>query len=345
MKIKTEALREAFRICDAIPINAVIESSAVIRIRQDRNKLFLTLTGAMGCEMCLTGVSQGGKWTSYINRETLKRFLATAASSEVELFHKDKLILKSGQRLELPLPDTITGYTTQTLKKGSAYNENLIKFLRTASRYISTQSGTESFQAVSFGKEAIFVTDSVSIMALTGSPTTEYLLPPEIIGIITMTNAEVSIEKTGIGVTLSNGTAFQPLSDELKNFPRDKCLEWIKEGSRAATIFTFVCSDFLDHLKAVSLFLNDKTEPVTIEENKGSLTLTVQTLATGIFQRTFKLLKPSGKSVKYTINAEKILPWMLYIAENDPSTVITFARLKNGCVFKYAENTLLTVDF
>ena len=102
MKLSTEDFRTAFKLIDAVPISPVLESSQYARIRQDGNTLSMTLTGALWAEATATGVSQGGKATAYVDRRLVKTFLGTASDADTEvLFAKDKLTMKSGQRLEL----------------------------------------------------------------------------------------------------------------------------------------------------------------------------------------------------------------------------------------------------
>ena len=349
MKIKTTELRDAFRICDNVPINLVLNSSTNVRLKQVDSKLTLSMTGILGCDVTVNGISQGGKWTAFVERDIFKKFLSTAAEDEIELFHKDKLVLKSGQRLELALPAVISGYGSWNFKVGAVYSEDILRFLKTAVRYIPVQSGTEKIQAVAFNKEALIVTDSARIMCLIGHQTNEYMLPPEIIKVITtIDDAKVSVEKTGIGVTLNNGCVFQSFSDELKNFPQDKLLAHIKEADKAPEKFTFNCSEFLEHLKVAGQFLKDKSDPVVIEEKDKTLTMTVVT-ASGKFQRTMKLLSSSNAPDKYSINAEKVLPWIQYISSIEDNAKVVFSRINKASVFKFVtktyRNMLLTVDF
>src|SRR5215469_13000305 len=161
MIVKTDELRAAFKIVDNVPINLALESSQYLKIRQEGNKITLSMTGALQAEASISGQSQGGKWTAYVDRKTFRSFMSTASEPEVELFYKDKLTMKSGQRLELALHATVTGYESWSPKSAFDLEDDQTAFIRMAVKYLPNIAGTEECEAVYFDKDRIIVTDKI----------------------------------------------------------------------------------------------------------------------------------------------------------------------------------------
>lgn len=338
MKIKTDELRSAFKIVDNVPINLILESSQYVKVCQDKDKLTLSMTGALQAEASLTGISQGGKWTAYVDRKTLKSFIATASEPEIELFYKDKLTLKSGQRLELALHTAITGYESWSPKSAFDLEDDQKAFLRMAVRYLPNIAGTESCEAVSFDKERIIVTDKIFMIEMQGSNVKQsFLLPPDVARFLASTPEKIAVDKVGVGASMSNGFIYQTRSSHLDTYPIDSIKTVLAEGSKSPTIFKVKADEFANALKVASQFIPDKSEGVAIELKDKSVVMTVDT-STGKFQKSVKCIG-SGSLASVNIPARKLLPWIEYAESNEIEYArISTTKISNVSVFRFSDN-------
>lgn len=346
MKVKTDELRSAFKVTDCVPISEVLESSQYLKIRQDGDKLILSMTGIVQTEASVKGQSQGGKWTAYIDRKIFKTFISTASEPETELFYKDKLTLKSGQRLELALHSQISGYESWAPKSSFDLTDEQRSFLKMAAKYLPTTAGTESCEAVCFDKDRILVTDTIYMIEIKGSIVkTNFKMPPEIVKFLNGTSEKVVVERTGVGLALSNGFLYQSLSSNLDNYPFDACVNVLTIGSKATTILKFKADEFAEALKIACQFTPDKTSAVAIETKDKSIIMTTVT-NTGKFQRSVKATGTLTDSVN--LRAHKLIPWLEYATDNE----IEYSRIDlnkaSASVFTFTnnkcENTLVIAD-
>src|SRR6266404_6284303 len=135
MKLKLEEFKQAFDVCDYVQSSPVADSSQFVRLKREESKLTLSLTGMLYAEATVK-CAESGKWTAFIDRRALRAFLNTSKSTEIEFFYKDKLILKTDQRLEVAPRSVITGYETWTPKNLFDLEPDQAKILKTAMRYL-----------------------------------------------------------------------------------------------------------------------------------------------------------------------------------------------------------------
>lgn len=349
MKVKTEDLRAAYKLVDNVPINLVLESSQFVRIGQDKDNLTLSMTGALQAGATLTGQSQGGKWTAYVDRKTLRSFISTASDPEIEIFYKDKLTMKSGQRIELALHGAITGYESWTPKSAFDLEDDQKSFIRMAVKYLPNIAGTENCEAIWFDKERIIVTDKIFMVELQGSSVKQsFLMPPDIARFLASTPEKIAVDKIGVGVSAANGFVFQTKSSALDTYPIDSIKAILAEGAKSKTIFKVKADELSSALKIATQFIPDKSDGVTIESKDKSLLLTVAT-STGKFQKAVKIVATSTLANPAKIPAQKLCYWLDYAGSSELSySRISTAQLSNISVFQFTEsnrkNTLIVAD-
>lgn len=345
MKVKTDELRDAFKVCDFVPLNTVLETSQYLKIRQDGNKLTLSMTGVLQAEASVTGQSTGGKWSAYVDRKIFKTFISTSKDAETELFYKDKLTLKCGQRLEQALHAQISGYESWTPKSSFDLTDEQKAFVKMGVKYLPNMAGIEHCEAIWFDKERTLVTDTISMIDMV-YPTpakSSFVLPPDIARFISGTPEKIAVEKGGVGVALPNGFVYQPLSSSLDNYPFDKCKEVLVDGSKAKTLLKFKADEFLDVLKVACQFLPDKASAVTISVKNNNLSMGASTNS-GLFQKGVKV---SG-AIQGEINLRgpRLISWFEYASDNE----VEYARVDsiNASVFRFVsnkhKNTLVIAD-
>lgn len=340
MKVKTDELRAAFKVIDNVPLNLVLESSQYVKIQQNVNKLTLSMTGALQAEATIDGQSQGGKWTAYVDRKTLRSFISTASDPEVELFYKEKLTLKSGQRLELALHGVITGYESWVPKSSFSLEDDQKSFLRMAVKYLPNIAGTENCEAVWFDKERIIVTDKIFMIQVSGSAVkSNFLLPPDVARFLASTPEKIAVDKTGVGAALSNGFIYQAKSSHLDTYPIDSIKDVLDAGSKSPTLFKVKADEFSSTLKIAIQFIPDKSEGVSIESKDKSVQMTVDT-SSGKFQRSVKASNIGAVTTPVSIPARKLCHWLDFAgsAELEYARIST-AKISNVSVFRFADGT------
>jgi len=341
MKLKTSDFQSAFKICDAVVVSSVQDSSQYVRLRQNAKELTLSLTGALWAEAHVTGSEGTGKWTAYVDRRALKAFLSTAPASEIELYYKDKLILKAGQRLEIALHAPISGYEAWTPKNTFDLTDLQKTVLKTGTHYLPNMAGTENVDAVVFDKDyGIFVTDTLFVMGVTGvGGKTSFVLPSTVAKAFSGAG-KIASDASGTGISLPEGVLYQPLSTALANYPADKCKAALFEGQKASALLTVSGKDLLEALKVTSQFLVDKIEAAIVETKGTLLTLTVD-LSGSKFQKTVSFAGPGFNApIKWPV--KKLIPWLDYALGIQVGNIeISQSATALACgvnVFRFSEN-------
>ena len=346
MKLQTEDFRAAFKICDAVEVSAVQDSSQFVRLRQNAKVLTLSLTGALWADANVTASEGTGKWTAFVDRRALKAFLNTTSNPEIELFYKDKLILKSGQRLEIALHAPISGYETWIPKSTFDLTDLQKLVLKAALSYLPNMAGTENVAAVCFDKDyGIIVTDTLFMMGVTSCSANSFLLPSAVAKVLSGSGGQAAADKNGVGVALTGGFVYEPLSSQLANYPVDKCKAALIDGQKSPMLATVKGRELLDALRVAGQFLVDKAEAVSVESKGTNLTLTVD-LGSSKFQRSLGFIGTGfAQTVKWP--ARKLVPWLEYalsVKDGD----IRIAKTANASVFQFTEakhtNVLLSAD-
>jgi hypothetical protein len=349
MKVKTDELRTAMRVVDNVPINLILESSQFVRIKQDGDKLTLSMTGALQAEATIGCVSQGGKWTAFVDRKIFKSFISTASDPEIEIFYKDKLTMKSGQRLDLALHAAITGYESWSPKSAFDLEDDQKSFLCMAVKYLPNIAGTENCEAIWFDKERIIVTDKIFMIEVQGSTVKQsFLLPPDVARFLASTPEKIAVDKVGVGVSISNGFLYQPKSSALDTYPIDAIKAILAEGSKAPYIFKLKADELANALKVSTQFIPDKTEGVSIQTNSGVLGITVDT-GSGKFQKTVKISGTGTLASPVKIPAGKLISWLDYAGASELEYArISTAKISLISVFRFTDssrkNCLIVAD-
>lgn len=341
MKVKTDELRAAFKIVDNVPVNLILESSQFLKIHQEGDKLTLSLTGALQAEASISGQSQGGKWSAYVDRKVFRSFISTASDPEIELFYKDKLTMKSGQRLELALHAAITGYESWAPKSSFDLEDDQKSFIRMAVKYLPNIAGTENCEAIWFDKERIVVTDKIFMIELRGSAVKQsFILPPDVARFLASSPEKIAVDKIGVGAAISNGFIFQPKSSYLDTYPIDSIKAILAEGAKAPTTIKFKADEFSSALKIALQFIPNKSDGVSIESKDKTVSMTVDT-GSGKFQKSVKCTNGTGTlSGPIKIPSQKLVPWLEYAgsAELEYARIAT-SKLSNVSVFRFTDST------
>jgi hypothetical protein len=355
MKLQTEDLKTAFKICDFVPQNPVLESSLFLRLKQNGNNLTLSLTGSLWAEAAITGIAQGGKWVAFVDRKVFKTFINTASEPEIEIFYKDKLILKSGQRLELALHTPISGYESWAPKTTFSLTDDQKVMLKTSVKYLPNSAGKENVDCIYFGKDLLLVTDTILLMGVTGSVNkTDFFLLPDVARFLVNHDSEIAIDKNGIGASITNGFVFQPRSAKLDSYPASALQNWISEANKASVLVKVLASELLTVLRIASQFIPDKTEAVNIESKDKNLIITVDT-NTGKFQRSIPIIGASKLDTTIKLPAKSIIPWLEYAVSLHDDCELEYTKLSssqgktvNASVFRFKDdvrvNTLIVAD-
>jgi hypothetical protein len=342
MKISTKDLQAAFKIVDSVQTSPVLDSSQFVRLKSDGKSISLALTGALWAEAHAAGTEGKGAWTSFLDRRPLKAFLDTATGTEIEIYcAKDKLTLKSGQRLEVAARTPVTGYESWKPAASFDLTDDQKTTLKTAVKYLPNMAGTENVEAVYFGSGyGVLVTDTLFMMACLGSLVKhDFMLPAEVAKFLVGHDGKIAADKTGVGVDLSNGYVYQSLSVKLAGYPIDKCKDALAERVKSPAVAVIKGSELLKALQVASQFLVDKNEAAEIEVKANVLTVTVD-LNTSKFQRSIDLVKtgtPLPASVKWPVR--RITSWFEYVTGIDDECEVTFAKTSNASVFRCTDGT------
>src|ERR1017187_3510037 len=251
MKIKIEDARAAFAVCSYVDSNPISESSQFVRLKVNGSELTMNLTGTLWAESKATAVEPGTKWTVFAERCAFKAFLDTVEKPDLELFYKDKLILKSGQRLEIAPHAIVTGYETWTPKATFALADDQKLALKTAVRYLPNIAGSEHVEAVCFEKGyGIISTDTLCMFAVLGTDLkADFFLPMAIANVLAGNDGKIAIDSNGVGAVIGSGVVYQPLSADLDRYPKDACKGRIDEAKKSPTLTKLQAKDLLTTLQ------------------------------------------------------------------------------------------------
>jgi hypothetical protein len=344
VKLKLEDLRAAFAVVDNVQASPVQESSQLVRLKRTEADLTLALTGSLWAEARVPTPNEPGKWTAYADRRALKAFLATAKAAEVEIFYKDKLILKAGQRLEVAPHAVVSGYESWTPKTTFVLADEETAALKVMVKYLPEMAGSEHCEAVSFSKDyGSIATDTLCVEAELDAACKQTLfLPAALAKVLAATGGKLGADKSGVGAVLAAGVVYQPLSSELDRYPTDKLRTLVETAAKAPPLFTAKAADLASALAVAAQFLLDKAEAATVTAVNKGLSISVGMTA-GSFQRAVavagevKLKDPVQWSVK------RILPWLEYVAALKADGEVSYAKLPNAGAFRFSNGTRKSV--
>ena len=335
MRVKTEKLKNAFQIVDNVPLDPTVTSSQYIRFKSDKG-LKLTATGRMHGES-RAAVSHGNEeaWEFFVDRKLLSAFLSAAVGEDTTLtYSKDSLILEtSGQKLKVAPPkEPVAGYgtwpETSVVKLNVEAND-----LALLSEYCADNISMDKFAVVKLTKGfGTIATDSIFlVMVLDQALTTELNLPPQMAAQFAKAGvAEVSVGKTGVGVTMEGGRLYQTHKDEALKFPLNQLRQVVEAGLKGKIAFECPVQTLLTSIEGLSGFVSvmghDACE-VVLNREKSELTLTLK-FASGTIRRVAAVtVKGSGKFPEnYRWSLGKVSPWLRYLAKRDDACSIICRR-------------------
>lgn len=327
MKLKTAEVKTAFGVLDNVPANPLNESSNFVRFRVSGGKLTLSLTGVLWAEASVVGEGEG-KWTAYVERRALKAFLETVSSPVLEMFYKDKLLLRGDQRLEIASRSPISGYETWEPKGARPVTDELLTLLKVAVKYLPDTPGREHVEAVYLDpNKGLLSSDTIFIFH---SPTLlgeEVLIPREVAGVL-VGGGKIATDGRGVGGVLEGGVVFQPLSSELDRFPRVKGFELIAKAGKAPRLFQVPAEELLATANTAARFLLDKADEARVEPTKTGVQIGVETGA-GVFRRALKAAQGAGLKTATGWPLKRLLPWIAYAASGE-NVVVEYAQFEGG---------------
>lgn len=343
MKIKLEDFQKAFEVVNHVTASPVADSSQFVRIKRDTNEMTLSLTGMLYAEAHVK-CENGGRWTVFVDRRALKAFLSTSKSPDIEFFYKDKLILKTDQRLEVAPHAQVSGYETWNPKSLFDLELDQAKALKTATRYLPHMAGSDHVDAICFRKDyGLIVTDTLYMMGILGTAVkSDFLIPGLLASVLAGNIGKIALDKLGVGVEINGGFVFQPLTSDLDKYPIQKCKSTLEEGVKAPVSFKTKASDLVDVLSAASQFLIEKSDSAEIASVNDGLLLTV-TMGSGKFQRKIPtvLNKPLAP-VKWALR--RLLPWLEFAGDVE----LEYSKMNGASAFRFTDkkitNLLLFAD-
>lgn len=345
MKLKLEDVQAAHSVIDCVVASPVLESSQFVRLKQDGNSLTLSLTGTLWTSATVKSKEPGGKWTAYVDRRVLKPFLSTATGADLEVFYKDKLTLKSGQRLEIPAHAVITGYEAWTPKQAYDLPDDQMTALRTYVKYLPNVAGSEHVEAVCFLKGYGMVsTDTLFMAAVLGTEVkNDFFLPAALANVLASTGGKIAADAAGVGAAFPNGFAYQPLSADLERYPVNSCKAAIDGAVKAPALARMLASNLAPAMAVASQFLIDKQESATVSPYTGK-SLTVNSglqiavdCGAGKFQRVVPLIGKCEMREPVTWSVKKLQPWLDYAAASRADCVVEFAKLPNASALRFVD--------
>ena len=344
MKIKLDAAREAFDVVDHVAASPVLESSQFVRIKQSGPELTLALTGTLWAEASALGEGEG-KWTAWADRRALKAFLATARGDDLEVFYKDKLVLRAGQRLESQPHASIGGYERWEPQKVFDLTDDQRSAVRTAVNYLPDMAGSEHVEAAWFSQGyGVIATDTLFMMAVTGSDVkTDFFLPAAVAQVLAGSDGKLAADGQGVGVILPLGRVYQPLDSKLDGFPKDNCKAMVANAKKSQALASMKAAELRDCLATASQFLLDKQEVAKVEASKTGVLFTVD-MSGGKFERVVKTQAACGIKTPVLWPVKKIMPWLDHaVGVGSSALEVEFAHMQmtkdaGAGVLRFSEN-------
>ena len=347
MKIKLEKLRSAFAVLDSVAAVAALESSQHVRFKRTDAELAMSLTGTALAESRVA-LSEPGKWTAYVDRRALKAFLATARKDEIEVFvdKSGTILMKAGQRLEIPARAVVAGY--ESWKPVGEYDlaPELKAAVGVAVKYLPSAAGAESVEAVNFVKGyGVVATDTIFLMAhLAASIKQSFFLPAAVAQFLASSGGKLATDDRGAGAVTPDGHVFQPRSADLDNYPLDMCKASLAAALKSPTVAEASAEDLLEVITTASQFLVDKAEDAKVESAAKGISFTVD-LGAGKFQKTIPAKLVNGMAAAVW-PIRRLQPWLEFAAGFKARVEI--AKTANATCFRFLDrkvrNALVFAD-
>ena len=339
MKIKTDDLRAALSVIDNVAPNSFMDSSTYISLSAVGGKLYLKLTGILRASANVA-IPNSEKWQAYIDRKMFRSFIGTA-SEEIEITYSDKQIsLSAKQSLNVPTHAPIVGYEVwkaDPKAKQVTVTSAHVNAIKSLSAYKPTAPGMEHVAAICFDAKhtMAFATDTIFMSAMTDKAFSHnWLLPIEAAGVVAKlaTSGNTVVDKTGVGVQLTNGWIFQPQPTTLDSYPTTQCLQVLNNASSLKPLATVTAGDLQQVLKAATEFVTSSLLPMVIAADKNAVSISVDVHG-GKFQRSVDA-KVTGKVAGVQWPSHGVLPWVSEIAKIQEDTPIIVARDNNSTILR-----------
>jgi hypothetical protein len=332
LRIKLDELQTAFKIIDNVAASDAIVSSQFVRMQRSGNALRMTLTGALWADATIKS-SDSGKWTTYADRRAMKAFLSTAVGPDVELFFKDKLTLKAGQRLEIPSRTSISGYENWSPKNSFDLTDLQTAVLKTGIRFLPRMSGMDHVDAIYFGKGyGMLATDTLAMFAALGVGAASDFFLPSAVAKVLAGGGKLATDDKGAGADMLKGFVYQPRSTELNNYPLTSSKAAIDAALKADVVAKIKVGELLTVVRTASQFLLDKNEVAQVSNSAGDLTkgkgLTVAVdLPAGKFERVLPIIGAS--KLKDTVGwpLKPLTPWMEFVSAVKDDAEVEYVRV------------------
>ena len=349
MKIKLEKLKSAFSVCDAVTAVAALESSQHVRLKRTDAEMTMALTGISLAE-ARVAVTEPGKWTAHVDRRALKAFLSTARKDDVEVFvdKSGTILMKAGQRLEIPARAAVAGYESWKPSGEFDLSPDQKRFVGAASKYLPTVAGAESVEAVNFIKGyGTLATDTIFLAArLDASVKQSFFLPAAVASFLASSGGKLATDDRGAGAVIADGYVFQPRSADLDNYPLDMCKKSLIEALRSPTVADAEALDLLEVIQTASQFLIDKAEDARVEPVAKGVSFTVD-LGAGKFQKTIPATEVNGMiAAQWPIR--RLVPWLEFSAASGATVRVEIAKTANATCLRFTDgkvrNALVFAD-
>jgi hypothetical protein len=339
MKIKLEKLKSAFAVCDAVVAVAALESSQHVRLKRTDSELSLALTGISFAESRVA-VAEPGKWTAHVDRRALKAFLATARKDEVEVFvdKSGAILMKAGQRLEIPARAVVAGYESWKPVGEYDLSPELKAAVGVAVKYLPSAAGAESVEAVNFVKGyGVVATDTIFLAAyLSPSIKQSFFLPAAVAQFLASSGGKLATDDRGAGAVTPDGHVFQPRSADLDNYPLDMCKTSLAIALKSPTVAEASAEDLLEVIQTASQFLVDKAEDAKVEPAAKGISFTVD-LGAGKFQKTVPAKLVNGMAAAVW-PIRRLAPWLERAAACQARVEI--AKTANATCLRYLDGKI-----
>lgn len=333
MKIKTQELREAFKLIDFVPFIDAVESSRFVRCVTTENRMELHMaSGIFG--FAEIKVREGNKEKFFLERNALNGFLQAAKDGEeITLQTGKKHVLQQGRnKLELATPAQVSGYAVRP----SGNNDQHLEFtaeeyakLRMLYKYVPRKSVDERYSALQGIKGFGWIaTDGLVLCAWKAGNIVQNTTIPSVLW-QTMAEGEHFLIYGTIAVCKNTiGMLGQPLHNDLNAFPTDKVKGVAEQAFNAKPIVEVETAAWLEALRYFQGFSSGDGARVECELAKGQLSLRLSAL--GIKAETVVTAKVVGKSEQpLRWDLAKLIPWATGVG----SKVIRLAVLENVSAF------------
>jgi hypothetical protein len=319
MKIKVEAMKDALKVLNLVPVQSAVKSTEFIKFICDGTKVSLQLAGNVHGTADVVVENPCDPFVVFVDRKQLLAFVGPAKRELLVEFNETLNIRNGRRRAKLVSSEELKGYTgVEPLEgeKSLKMSDELTTALKLAQKYATEEATRPELNSIHISKkygkvmaadgQVLFTADVDGLTLQTSLPVT---LPELIAG-----GAQIKVSKLGARILFAEGRILRTFNELWKKFPADKMvasMEALADSPEIGTMSAVVATQTIERL--VSYVTSRTGETVTAKctglAGKPLLSLVVKETY-GTFTEKIRLAEDPEQDFEFLCTPQTLLPFL-----------------------------------